>query len=296
MCKMYCTCVTMCCTASILNLCAIALDRYWAITDPINYAQKRTLKRVLIMISLVWAISFVISFPPLLGWNDWPDEISEEMYCYLPQNAGYVIYSALGSFFCPLVLMIIIYVKIYKATKRRLHERAQKSKLKKLKASRNLRAITLANPDENRSEQTLNRSVTPCLKSDIETTSTDVEHSGHYNAGATIGSVDGMDRQSDGSVITKFIANRQRISLTQERRLVRTLTIIMGSFVICWLPFLILYVILPFCSPCKYLNMKVFDFIQWLSYVNSAFNPVIYTVFNKDFRAAIHNIITCRTC
>lgn len=36
----------LCCTSSILHLCAIALDRYWAITDPIDYVNKRTDQRV----------------------------------------------------------------------------------------------------------------------------------------------------------------------------------------------------------------------------------------------------------
>jgi hypothetical protein len=47
--------------ASILHLCAIALDRYRAITDPVNYARKRTLHRVLITIAVVWIMSFIIS-------------------------------------------------------------------------------------------------------------------------------------------------------------------------------------------------------------------------------------------
>lgn len=60
LCKMWLTSDVLCCTSSILNLCAIALDRYWAITDPINYAQKRTVERVLVLIAGVWLLSFVI--------------------------------------------------------------------------------------------------------------------------------------------------------------------------------------------------------------------------------------------
>ncbi|XP_044019404.1 5-hydroxytryptamine receptor-like [Aphidius gifuensis] len=46
----------LCCTASILHLVAIALDRYWAVTN-IDYMNQRTAKRIGLMIAVVWMVS-----------------------------------------------------------------------------------------------------------------------------------------------------------------------------------------------------------------------------------------------
>eukprot|EP00061_Rhincodon_typus_P004646 g23077.t1 len=60
----------LCCTASIWNVTAIALDRFWSITRHLDYTLK-TRKRISnIMIVLTWALSAVISFSPLLGWGE----------------------------------------------------------------------------------------------------------------------------------------------------------------------------------------------------------------------------------
>jgi hypothetical protein len=57
------------CTASIMNLCLISLDRYWSITQAVDYLKKRTPLRAAVMITLVWILSGLICIPPLLGWK-----------------------------------------------------------------------------------------------------------------------------------------------------------------------------------------------------------------------------------
>lgn len=317
-CKMWLTCDVLCCTASILNLSAIALDRYWAIHDPINYATKRTLNRVLMMIVIVWLVSFIISAPPLLGWNDWPDEFTEDTPCMLTEEKGYVIYSASGSFFIPLVIMTIVYIKIFQAAKHRIRNKA--------KAAANL--AHMRKSPENASStiplKSMQSEISTIAVTDDSTSSSANKASDEKNDAST------SKDTAPGEAVTEFVNNetknhqissnntkktapkgrtlvpdgnprltatvrhymreKQKICLLKERRAARVLGIVMGVFVLCWLPFFLMYVILPFCEQC-YVSNRVVNFITWLGYVNSALNPVIYTVFNMDFRRAFGNIL-----
>uniref|UniRef100_A0A914GRY7 G-protein coupled receptors family 1 profile domain-containing protein n=1 Tax=Globodera rostochiensis TaxID=31243 RepID=A0A914GRY7_GLORO len=130
-CQLFTTADILLCTSSILNLCAIAIDRYWAIHDPIAYAQKRSLKLVGGMIVLVWVASAVISVPPLIGWNDWTSQQLVD-HCELTSEKAFVVFSASGSFFLPLLVMVIVYVKIFLNARKRIRKNRGRSALFKM--------------------------------------------------------------------------------------------------------------------------------------------------------------------
>ncbi len=65
------------CTASILHLVVISLDRYIAVTKPITYPNIMTSKRAKMLILGAWVLSFVICFPPLVGWREEEDESAQ---------------------------------------------------------------------------------------------------------------------------------------------------------------------------------------------------------------------------
>lgn len=64
------------CTASILHLVVISLDRYIAVTHPITYPNLMTSKKAKLLIAGAWIVSFVICFPPLVGWHDKDEDVT----------------------------------------------------------------------------------------------------------------------------------------------------------------------------------------------------------------------------
>lgn len=72
-----------------------------------------------------------------------------------------------------------------------------------------------------------------------------------------------------------------------------TLGIIVGVFLCCWLPFFIMNLVEAFCN-C--VPIVVFSILTWLGYVNSCLNPIIYSIFNRDFRDAFRRILFPKSC
>ncbi|RWR98404.1 hypothetical protein B4U79_07410 [Dinothrombium tinctorium] len=87
---------------------------------------------------------------------------------------------------------------------------------------------------------------------------------------------------------------RESIEAKRERKAAKTLTIITGVFLICWLPFFINALLMPICGDMCNPGNIVIILLLWLGWVNSTLNPIIYTIFSPDFRAAFNRIILNR--
>lgn len=67
----------------------------------------------------------------------------------------------------------------------------------------------------------------------------------------------GAANPMEDDAVYKFINEKAKISLAKERKAARTMTIIVSTFVVCWLPFFLMYVIIPFCGESCYISNRV---------------------------------------
>lgn len=73
-----------------------------------------------------------------------------------------------------------------------------------------------------------------------------------------------------------------------------------GVFLVCWVPFFTINIINAIClrydgrstNRMCHLDDILFSLFTWLGYINSFLNPVIYTIFNPEFRKAFKKILT----
>ncbi|XP_063237918.1 octopamine receptor beta-3R-like [Bacillus rossius redtenbacheri] len=106
-------------TASILHLCCISVDRYYAIVRPLEYPITMTHRTVSFMLVWVWLLPALISFTPIfLGWYTTEDHqrFREENpdVCVFVVNKYYAMISSGVSFWIPGVVMVTMYYRIYK--------------------------------------------------------------------------------------------------------------------------------------------------------------------------------------
>ncbi|XP_009327802.1 PREDICTED: D(2) dopamine receptor isoform X2 [Pygoscelis adeliae] len=312
-CDIFVTLDVMMCTASILNLCAISIDRYTAVAMPMLYNTRYSSKRrVTVMIAVVWVLSFAISCPLLFGLNN-----TDENECIIA-NPAFVVYSSIVSFYVPFIVTLLVYVQIYIVlrkrrkrvnTKRSSHglgsdTRAPLKEAESHIEEMEMEMVSSTSPPEKTTIKPAapsNHQLVVPVASNQDTNSTlqapldspgKVEKNGHAKEAPHTAKVFEIQSMPNGKTRTSLkTVSRRKLSQQKEKKATQMLAIVLGVFIICWLPFFITHILNMHCD-CN-IPPAMYSAFTWLGYVNSAVNPIIYTTFNIEFRKAFMKILHC---
>lgn len=76
--------------------------------------------------------------------------------------------------------------------------------------------------------------------------------------------------------------NPSTTSSAKDIKAIKTFTIVVGNFLLCWTPFFTCNIIDPLLG--HTINTLLYEGLMWVAYLNATFNPLIYIFFYKWFR------------
>ncbi|XP_041815288.1 trace amine-associated receptor 1-like [Chelmon rostratus] len=103
-------------TASILHLCCISIDRYYAVCHPLTYRTKINFHVVVIMIVVSWSFSLLVVFGFLIAGINLE---KCKQNCFIDALLANIL-GPIFSFYLPVILMLCIYLKIFLVAQRQV--------------------------------------------------------------------------------------------------------------------------------------------------------------------------------
>ncbi|XP_036409749.1 5-hydroxytryptamine receptor 2B-like [Megalops cyprinoides] len=264
-------------TSSIMHLCAISLDRYIAIKKPIQHSQYKSRAKAMTKIAAVWLISIGIAISiPIKGLkNTRTRTFNNHHTCLLKPDCfkDFILFGSLAAFFVPLTIMMVIYLLTIQVLRKKVY-------LLKFKASQRFNSSAVS---------TVFQKERPSISSPEKAAMLDGPSRDRVmsQTNPIMGEEVPVRRMST-------MGKKSMQNLSNEQRASKVLGIVFLLFVVMWCPFFITNVISAVCHTCdEHLVGRLMEIFVWVGYVSSGINPLVYTLFNKNFREAFSRYITC---
>ncbi|XP_073776340.1 5-hydroxytryptamine receptor 1D isoform X1 [Danio rerio] len=262
---------SVCCTASILTLAAIALDRYFSIVDCLRYDSRCTVWRAGSAVLWIWLQAMVTCCPPLLGWSTIA-YVAPVFSCTViwANSPSYTVTTACFSFLLPAVIILFCYAKIVRVA--RYHSRRIHSLEEHLQRSRSNLNLSLI--DSNTPSRLVYHVSGRFVMDRLEENAPDAPAIGRFQ-----------------SFLTQI--HPQHLNQPHHHGVLR-LFLIIGAFFLCWTPYISVALVqaieTSLSRPNSLIPPSAVTFSYWLVLFNSDINPLLYALLSKRFQGALQSL------
>ncbi|XP_036599635.1 histamine H4 receptor [Trichosurus vulpecula] len=267
------------CTTSVYNIVLISYDRYQLVCNAISYRTRQTsTSRTVIYMVAAWVLAFLVHGPAILhrGIDSSKDTECENQ---LLLNHSYITITSILEFLVPTILVTYFNCCIYRS----LHSRSRVG-------GRPVPTPNIPSPVQGNSVTCAFFSKMCLPKLDEEVPSSSVKKLRKKSLFAFL-KTQAEDKTASVGLSSLSHSNSTSVDLTaqhrkllRDRKVARSLAIILGAFVFCWAPYILFTIIRSFRKDEERNPWYTFTF--WLQWFNSFLNPFLYPLCHKKFRNA----------
>ncbi|XP_021244296.1 histamine H3 receptor-like [Numida meleagris] len=280
LCKLWLLMDYLVCSASVFNIVLISYDRFLSVTKAVSYrAQQGMMSNPVVKMVAIWVFAFLLYSPAVLLWEYVSGcSMVEEGQCYAEffNNWYFLLCASTLEFFVPLISVTYFNVSIFHNIQRRQrrgsiqHCESPGSSNVSWRSCFMLRQGPSLSDTED-SVSSAMRSPRPSLVSDC-------------TSPTTTGPV-AVKRDFSAS----FRANSQS-RLQRDKKIAKSLAIIVCIFAICWAPYTLLMIIRGACQG-TCVHPILYEITFWLLWINSSLNPFLYPLCHMRFQMAFMKIL-----
>ncbi|NXF94655.1 HRH4 protein, partial [Eubucco bourcierii] len=272
-CKLWLALDYLLCTASVFNIVLISYDRFLSVTKAVSYrAQQGAASSPVAKMVAIWGLAFLLYCPAILLWERVAGRsvvAADQCHAEFFHNWYFLLSASTLEFFLPLLLVAYFNLHIFRDIRRRQrHSGLQDAELPR--SSLSWRLCFLPRPGAPspslEAEDSVSSSVRPKKESLV----------------AENWSPPRGDSVTPGSDFSAPFHARSRAKLQRDRRVAKSLAVIVCVFAVCWAPYTLLLIVRGACQGTCVHN-SLYEITFWLLWLNSSLNPFLYPLCHVKF-------------
>ncbi|XP_066545299.1 histamine H3 receptor [Amia ocellicauda] len=302
LCKLWLVIDYLLCTASAFNIVLISYDRFLSVTRAVTYrAQQSMTKHAIGKMIAVWVLAFLLYGPAIIFWESVVGKSNvpnEECFAEFYYTWYFLLCASTFEFFCPFISVayfnLSIYVNIQKRNKSRIN--LMKERNGQMAAQRDedqLSSVffvktckTSSSGKATGTEAIADADISP--SSSCPSNASFVLKKKAMSSNLRCINVNPLSSEARRESLSNKITQHSRLS--RDKKIAKSLAIIVCIFGICWAPYTLLMIIRAACGG-SCVEHHWYEITFWLLWLNSAINPFLYPLCHSSFRRAFAKIL-----